>query len=157
MVVNNNLVESLKEINKKVDKCIYLVKIDGVIVGSTWKADLDKYLCSDECPLSPQDDISDVILIYGWILDPLALPVEIPASSLRDNQLWLLTNDVGNSVIMEPCNDIQEVTDAIEKAIDSNEGISIDDFAVIMGEEMELSLAIEGTGQTISEKDVYED
>ncbi len=157
MTVSNNLVESLKEINEKVDKCIYLVNIDGVVVGSSWKSDLDKYLCSEECPISPHDDITDVTLIHGWVLDPLALPVEIPASTLRDNRLWLLMNDIGNSVDMEPCKDIQEVTAAIEKALASNEGISIDDFTVIMGEEMELALAIEKTGETISQKDVYED
>lgn len=157
MTVSNSLVESLKEINEKVDKCIYVVKIDGVVTGSSWKSDLDKYLCSDECPIGPHDDISEVTLIHGWVLNPLALPVKIPASSLRDNRLWLFMNDVGNSVDMEPCNDIQEVTDTIEKALASDEGISIDDFAVIMGEEMDLSLAVDGTGETISQKDVYED
>ena len=154
---SNNLVETIKEINEKVDKCVYVVKINNIIVGSSWKSDLDRYLCSDDCLVSPQDDISDVILIHGWILDPLALPVKIPTSSLHDNRLWLLMNDVGNSVIMEPCNDIQEVTDAIEKALDSDEGISIDDFAVIMGEEIDLALVIEKTGETILQKDVYED
>lgn len=157
MTVSNSLIASLKEINEKVDKCIYVVKIDGVVTGSSWKSDLDKYLCSDECPIGPHDDISEVTLIHGWVLNPLALPVKIPASSLRDNRLWLFMNDVGNSVDMEPCNDIQEVTDTIEKALASDEGISIDDFAVIMGEEMDLSLAVDGTGETISQKDVYED
>lgn len=157
MTISNSLIESLKEINEKVDKCIYVVKIDGVVTGSSWKSDLDKYLCSDECPIGPHDDISEVTLIHGWVLNPLALPVKIPASSLRDNRLWLFMNDVGNSVDMEPCNDIQEVTDTIEKALASDEGISIDDFAVIMGEEMDLSLAVDGTGETISQKDVYED
>ena len=157
MVVSNSLVDTIKEINEKVDKCIYIVKIDDIIIGSSWKSDLDKYLCSDECLISPQDDISTVILIHGWVLDPLALPVKIPASSLQDNRLWLLMNDVGNSVVMEPCNDIQEVTNTIEKALDSDEGISIDDFAVIMGEEMDLALVVEKTGETIVQKDVYED
>jgi hypothetical protein len=40
MLVSSNLVVSLKEINEKVDKCIYLVSINGVVVGScninTW-------------------------------------------------------------------------------------------------------------------------
>ncbi|KKN45498.1 hypothetical protein LCGC14_0682470 [marine sediment metagenome] len=157
MVVSNSLVDTIKEINEKVDKCIYIVKINDIIIGSSWKNDLDKYLCSDECLIGPHDDISTVILIYGWVLDPLALPVKIPASSLQDNRLWLLMNDVGNSIIMEPCNDIQEVTDSIEKALDSDEGISIDDFAVIMGEEMDLALVVEKTGETIVQKDVYED
>ncbi len=157
MVVSNNLVVSLKEINEKIDKCIYVVKIDDVIVGSSWKTDLDKYLCSGECPIGPQDDITNVTLIHGWILNPLALPVEIPAETMRNNHLWLLMNDVGNSVIMEPCNDIEEVINAIEMALASDEGVSIDDFAVIMGTEIELGLTIEKTAETISQKDVYED
>jgi len=154
-----DLLVTIKEINEKKDKCIYLINIDDITVGCSWKNDVDNYLLSNDCPIGPHDDLDNVTLIHGWVLDPAALPVEIPDKTMKETNtrsLWLFIEEEPNCIKMDPLSDIDEVVDEIETYMEADSNLSIDSFAVVVGDEVDIALCVAETGKTIIEKDVYE-
>lgn len=155
-----DLLVTIKEINEKKDKCIYLLNIGDITVGCSWKNDVDNYLLSKDCPIGPHDDLENVTLVHGWVLDPAALPVEIPRSTMiEDNSrsLWLFIEEEPGCINMDMLVDVNEVAEEIEKYMAADSDLSIENFAVVVGDEMDLALCVSTTGKTIVEKDVYED
>lgn len=155
-----DLLVTVKEINEKKDKCIYLVNMDDITVGCPWKNDVDTYLLSNDCPIGPHNDLDDVTLIHGWVLDPAALPVEIPHETMAEadsRSLWLLVEEHPDHIVMDAFSSVEEVVEEIERYMATDPDLSIDSFAVIIGDEIDLALCVSETGKTIVEKDVYED
>ncbi len=153
---NNEPVIDIKGLNDKKDRCVYIVIVDDYMVCDTVKTDMDKYLASDESMVSPLLDTNDATLLYGLVLDIEKLPCQVPEEAMKDKCLWLLCDQSGE-VSYEPHNTMDEIIRAIECYLQENEDAEINHFAVILGEELELALAISKSGTYINVKDAYGD
>lgn len=160
MMLNKDALVTVKEINEKKGKCIYVVNIDDITVGYAWKTDIDKYLSSDDCPVGPHNDLDDVTLIHGWVLDPTSLPMEIPAETMsktKSRSVWLFIEESPDYIKMDMLSDIEEVVEEIERYMSTDAELSIDSFAIIVGDELDLAICVAESGKTIAEKDIYEE
>jgi hypothetical protein len=150
---------TVKELNEKKDRCVYIVLVDDYMVGSSWKSDLEKYLISDDSLVTADDGLEQAQLIHGFVLDPNELPYELPPELMETRSIYLLmaSTDGGESVGVEEHDNIESLTASIERWMQEDEDASIDNFAVIVAEEMEFGISIRGTGSNILEKEVYGD
>lgn len=153
---SNEPVTDIKGLNDKKDRCVYIVIVDNYMVCDTVKADMDKYLASDESMVSPLVDTNDATLLYGLVLDIEELPYQVPEEAIKDKCLWLLCDQSGE-VSYEPYTTMGEIVYAIERYLRENEDAEINHFAVILGEELELALAISKSGTYINVKEAYGD
>ncbi len=150
-----DIMTTLPELNDKKKHCVYIIAMGDVLVAATSKADLDKYLNSDESLLSPQMDIDEVFLIYGFVMDIEELPFEISAKMLKDRSLWLFRLDDLN-IIGEPYESIAEIASTIENTLAEDGSLELEDFVVVLGEELEMALSVSNSGQYMNTKDVYD-
>lgn len=150
------LFTTIKELNERINKCAYIVFAEGYMIGSAWKADLNKYLLSDGCLATVENALQDVQLIYGFVLDPAELPYEIPPDIMEHRSIYLISNSPQDDEVVEieEHSNIVTLTESIESAVEEDD-CHIDDFAVVVAEELEFSLAIGETGETILFRDIY--
>lgn len=153
---NSEPITSIDKLNEKKDRCIYIAIVGDYMMCDTVKADMDKYLASDESMVSPLLDVNDTTLLYGLVLDIEKLPYQIPEKVMKDKCLWLLCDKSGE-VSYELHTTMAEVTEAIEYYLQKDNDVDITDFAVILGEELELSLSVSKSGSYINVKDAYGD
>jgi len=150
-----DLMKSVKEMNEKTKRCVYILFESGKMSATTNKTDIDNYLKSDECLISPYTDMDDVSMIYGFQMDVEELPYELSEKALKDRYLWLV---IGNSMesLCERYNDVREVTEAIADFLKRNPDMDISDFAVLLGIEVELVMSVSSAGTYIQEFVVYD-
>jgi hypothetical protein len=152
---------TLKKMHEKKKKCIYCVWDDGHIAAAGWKSDMERYLVSDKCNLSPLDDLERVYLIFGMVLDIEELPLEMEKEVLEDNQFYLLTKewyreqDEEDVVELNCFDSLSETIERIESLMEEDDRLSIEDFSIIFGHEMDLGLTVPKTGSAIAENKVY--
>lgn len=155
--MSDDMLKTVKEINKKFEtkSCLYVIYAQDVAIATSYKADMDKFLQSDETNVSLYDaNLEEIILIHGLVLDPLVLPFEISSSLMKDRKLWLIT-ETADITLMEPYADIVDLIDGIEYYLDQDPTMDIDDFAVLLAEELDLGLSVSKTGTSIQAAKVY--
>jgi len=150
-----DMITGLKDLNDKTDRCMYIMLVGQYMIANTVKSDVDKYLASESSVVSAED-MDDITLIYGVLLDPESLPYEIPEKAMKDQHLWLLIEE-DFEIRHEVYADITHVILAIEDHIKKNEDLDIDNFAVLLGQELELALAVAAAGSYMNPKDIYND
>lgn len=150
---------SVKELNERKNKCVYLLLVDDMIIGASWKSDIDKYLTSDDSLITIENGLEDAQLIHGFVLDPEELPYELPLKLMekRSVYLFMASTDGGESIGVEEYSNMEEVAASIEKWMQEDEDSNIEDFAVVVAEEVSFALTVKEAGDSISEKDVYVD
>lgn len=139
-------ITDVDDVNKNIGKNIYLLIIDEVLIASTRKADLNRYLGDDKALIDIDNyDPEETLLLYGLVLNPVELPYELP-KELQENDLWLIKNQSRGSlmglVVCEKCEDMADVTELIELEIKNDADLNIEDFAVVVGQRMDLVLQI---------------
>lgn len=150
-----DLLGSVKEINSKHKSCVYILFVDDILVASTTKTDMDDFLSSEDSPIGVHDDeIEDAALVHGIVLDPLELPFEIPSKLMENKDLYLIQEEPGLVFSMDFYESVQEVTEAIEAALEEG-GVEIDDFAVVLGESLDFSLKVAKAGEYLQMSKVY--
>jgi len=87
-------------------------------------------------------------------LDPTSLPFEISSDLMKNRKLWLVSESLEITMV-EPYETMAELTEGIEYYLDQNDVDSIDDFAVILAEEINLGLSVSKTGTNIQMAKVY--
>jgi hypothetical protein len=157
---------NLKELNEKIGSSLYLFYAYKTFVAISWKSDMDKFLSSSDCLVRPEDsDLSSASVIYGLVLDPTALPVEIDESLKMEKtyqngkihrHLWVVI-EKDNIWDMIQLEEIEQVTAEIEKHLAADSTLSISNFGVIFGEKIPLSVALEKTGTSVTISKVYTD
>jgi hypothetical protein len=154
--MSDDLLISVKQINDKYKSCIYVLYADSIMVATTTKYEMDKFLESEDPLITVHDDnIENAILVHGIVLNNLELPFEIPEELMEGRYLWLI-KDEGNSLTsMEFFCSVKDVTEAIEEYLE-DDAVCIDDFAVILAEDIDMCLRVGATGKTIQIAKVYE-
>lgn len=163
--------ESLKELSEKIKRSVYLIHQDtGFMYFSTTKFDIDKYLCSDKCDLTPADFADDsATTIYGFVLDPADLPYELSHTgklSDRAYNIYVLTDLAYGAktkkIDMEAfdLDSMDEVVEYIEGLLTQDSiNISAEDLkasvAVIIGKPMDMAACFKSSGEILLEGDVY--
>jgi len=141
----SEMIYDIKDLNGNVGKNAYLLIIDDILIGSTRKSDINDYLAGENPMLAPENyDQNDVILLYGLVLNIKELPYELP-KELEKNDIWVFQKVQASALLgmvaYEVVSDMQEATEVIEKYIVA-EHTDINDFAIIIGREMDLIIQI---------------
>jgi len=147
-------IESMK--SKEMKRNLYLlVSENSNFFASTSKYDMDKYLASNDCSLSPEDVLEGTYnLIFGILLDPKELPYEIPEKIMDKNSLWVII-DKNTYIYIEQFNFIDEVIMAIEEYIDEKSESELSNIVVILGQEIPFTFTSSKPGVTIMSSEVY--
>lgn len=161
--LKKDVLTTLQDINDKKSKLnIYIAVVDGDVGACSVKVDFDKFLRE----FDSTDIISgsaEVHVLYGLVLNIKELPYKIPdsimSSSKCERSLYLLIDEGVNGVSVHDFESMEEATNAIEHTfrISNDEDLSLGDFVLIVGEELELSVSTTESGNYINPKDVEKD
>lgn len=152
-----DIITSIKRLNDKCRTSLYLIYTQFEIAAISQKYDMDKFLQSDNNIVEACDDnLDNVTLIHGLVLDQTELPFDISDHIMENRQLWLLVNEAPNCIIIDSYGDILSVINAIENYLDSRDELGISDFAIILGEEIPVGLTVSKAGTHIQASKVYE-
>jgi len=158
------LIQDITDLNEEIGKSVYILIVDDVMVASTRKSDINEFLADEKqlvIELMSLNDkskraVSDIYIIYGLLLNPLELPMELPPDLLEDYDVWMLkkdySSDLAGFIEFERCDDIEEVTHTIEEHMEREPHLEIEDFAVLMGAEVDLVLQIDSDIKIINAK-----
>jgi len=151
---------TVEELNDKKGKCVYVLVADDQMISFTSKSDMDKHLSTTESIVSLYDakDLIDATLLFGIVLDIKELPYEISKEIMEGRKIWVLC-DATLDVSYESFETMEEATKFIAsqlKVMDEDRA-EITNFAVLVAEELGLSLRVEGSGKHMIARDVYED
>ena len=144
------IITDIYELNKEaMGKCVYIIICRDTLLAASSKADLNWYLSSDDCPLIPilGDELLEMKIIHGYVLNPLELPYELP-EKVKEKSIYMLM-DANSEFEIYNYDTIEETTEWVEFNIE-DQSIEIEDFALIVGEELTMSLHISSTGEQIS-------
>jgi hypothetical protein len=129
-------------------------QLGGKIAALTTKSDVEKYLADPASPGVSVEDAADIKLIHGLVLDSKDLPMVLDSKLMKDKTFWVLVGLSRYNIMVEECNDIDEVIQTVELVVDSEE-IDIEDICIILGEEVELALTPARAGDAPSSYQVY--
>jgi hypothetical protein len=153
--MTDDMLISIKQINEKRDNSVYILYADNMLVATSYKIDMDKFLGGEDSLVNVYDEnLEEAVLIHGVILNTLELPFEIPEDIMRDRSLWLIKDEGKNMTLMEPYDNLVELTGAIETYLEE-EKVDINDFAVILAKDIEMSLSVGETGVSLQIAKVY--
>jgi len=150
--MSDDMIDSIYGLNKEASgKCAYVIISDNTIIATTSKYDLNRYLEDEDCILTPSlgDDILEAKIIYGYVLDPTDLPYELPKDVKNKTIFMLMESPHSQEIEVSEYGSIKEVTEWVEFSID-DQAVEIDDFAIIVGEELHFCLNVSETGSHIS-------
>lgn len=148
---------TVKQINEKQKGCIYIIYANEALAASSQKYEMDRFLESADSIIGvADDDLDDVVVIYGLVLNPMELPFEVSDEVMKGRHVWLIREEGRFYMTMESYDTIKDAAEAIEEAFDDGCEASIDDFAVVIAEELELCLNIAKVGSSLLASKVYE-
>jgi len=160
----DNPKETASEINKELMKrSVYVILSDtagypqsgGGIYAFTTKVDVEKYMSNpDNSAIMGVENASELKLIYGLVLNAQDLPMTLDSKLMKGKSFWVLLDNGFRSIMMEECADLEEVTQAIELAVE-NDDIEIEDICIILGEEIEFALTPSRSGDAPTAYQVY--
>lgn len=159
MVYNANkpdVVMSVKELNERIGKTAYILILDDVLVAAGLEVDMNKYLKWEDGLLTPEQGLDDLgHLLYGFVLDPAELPYDMSVKFMSDKAVYVIESDERGRVRVEECLNTAEAAHHIEESIKKDDTLVIDDFAVVVAEEVDVAYVIGSNTSYISEGDVY--
>jgi len=152
MPIHIEFIQDIEDLNKEVGKNVYILIVDDIMLASTRKSDINEALAEEKHLVSElmskdRKTISEINLIYGLLLDPLELPLELPQNLAEEYDIWVLKKDhsinLAGSIEYEVCDNIEEATCVIETCMEKQSTLEIEDFAVLMATEVDLILQVE--------------
>jgi len=153
--MNNDLLINVKQINEKYKSCVYLLYMDDMLVATSNKYEMDRFLEGEDTLVTIHDDnLESATLIHGVVLNPLELPFEVPEELMEKRTLWLIVDEGDSQSFLEPFESVEDLTEAIEGYL-ANDEAYIEDFAVILAEDLDMCLKVGDTGKAIQIAKVY--
>ena len=162
----DRLIQDVEDLNKEIGNVVYILIADDMMIGSTRKSDINEHLAIDKSfvseffmlkPNSEHQTIEGIELIHGAVLNPLELPVELP-KSFKNYDIWLIKDDKGikllGAIEYEMFSSIEEVTNSIELALEKDSSVQIEDFAIVVGDQIDLILQADTHVDSISVKEI---
>lgn len=151
----DDMLINVKQVNEKHNSSLYVLYAENMMIAASYKVDMDKFLGGEDSLVSVHDDnLEEAVLMHGIVLNPIELPFEIPKDIMESRNLWLMKDEKGCSTLMEPYTNLDELTEAIETYL-KEEDVDIDDFAVVLAEDIDLSLSVGKTGVSLQIAKVY--
>ncbi len=151
-----DVVMSVKDLNKRVGKTAYILILDDLIIVAGLEVDMNKYLKWEDGLLTPEHGLEDLAYaLYGFVLNPAEMPYDLPASFMNDRAVYVIESDERGLVSVEECLDTAEAAHRIEEAIKADDNLAIEDFAVVVAEEVDIAYTIGSDQGYVSESDVY--
>jgi hypothetical protein len=151
----DDMLINVKQINEKHNSSLYVLYAENMMIATSYKADMDKFLGGEDSLVSVHDDnLEEAVLIHGIVLNPIELPFEIPEDIMEGRNLWLMKDEKGCATLMEPYAGLNELTEAIETYLEEEE-VDIDDFAIVLAEDIDLALAVSKAGTSLQIAKVY--
>jgi len=146
----DKLIQDVEDLNKEIGNIVYVLIMDDMMIGSTRKADINEHLSGHKTlvpeivstkSMNKRKAVEGIELIHGVILNPLELPVELP-KALENYDMWLIKVDKSVQILgaieYDVYDDIKEVTDDIEMSLEDDNLLQIEDFAIIIGNNVNL-------------------
>jgi hypothetical protein len=161
----DELIQDVEDLNKEIGNVVYILIADDIMIGSTRKSDINEHLAMDksfvpEFILQPNPEhqtIEGIELIHGAVLNPLELPMELP-KSFENYNIWLIKDDKSIRLIgaieYEMFDIIEEVADSIESTLERDPSVQIEDFAIIVGNQIDLILQADTSVESISVREI---
>lgn len=149
-------IRSISEFKKYIGKNVYIVNSGELFIASTTKKEIN-----DELKSLRRDEMDTVIfsiddpntVMYGIVLNPKELPYKIP-DEFKEMSLYLLNEGfAGNAIDCTLYSDLEEITKEIENMI--NDDFDIEDFVVILGKPINISLQITEPTTPVDERKIY--
>jgi len=151
----DKLIQDVEGLNKESGNVVYLLIMDDIMIASTRKSDINEHLASykrlvpeftSTKPAARHITTGDIQLIHGIVLDPLELPMELP-ESFKSYDMWLIRSDkyikLLGAIEYEIFDSIKEIADEIETILNQDGSASIEDFAIIVGDELDLIIQVD--------------
>lgn len=154
------IIQDIEDLNEEIGKSAYVLISDDIMIASTRKSDINEFLAEERQLvaelMSKQGTDKELYIMYGLVLNPLELPMELPSDLLQDYDVWVLKKDYSinltGAVEFEVCDDIEGAVRIIEKCMEDEPHLEIEDFAVLMGAEVDLVLQVESDIKVINVK-----
>jgi len=161
----DRVIQDVRDVNREVGNALYILIIDDMMIGSTRKSDINEHLAMDtsfvpEYLLKSQSErqiLEGIELIHGVVLDPLELPMELP-KSFENYDIWLIRDDKSikllGAIEYEMFDDLEEAADSIESILEKDSEAEIEDFAIIVGNQVDLILQANTHVESISAREL---
>ena len=152
---------TIRDLNRHCKKkMVYLLTNEEDVFGATVKKDVEDHLASQESIVASDasiDSADEFTLLHGFLLDNEKLPLEIKDEHLKgDTMIWVVIESQYNSVILDTFDNLDQVTRFLNIAFDEEHALSIDDVAIIVGQDVGLVYApAKSDMSTLTEYTVY--
>ena len=138
-----DLIKNPDDLKKHLGKMAYLLFYSDTMIGSTKITDINAYLIEEGILETFTDDPADVTLLYGLVLNPEELPMELPDDMPENYGLFAIKYDNYSTMEHEEVNDFEAAAEYIEWGIETGDGLlDIEDFAVIFGINLAFTLQV---------------
>ena len=153
----------VKEFKSKIGHMIYVYVSDGGITASTRKSEINSFIESDEMLTEMISGLEvgglasmDILIVHGIVMDVKNLPVEMP-EKLKDMKIFLFykINPRYGVVDYDSFKTIEDVTDEIESILEEHPLLLIDDFAIIVGDNVTATIQIKEGVKSITMDEIF--
>jgi len=158
----DELLQDIEDLNREIGNIVYVLIMDDMMLGSTRKSDINEHLAMNKGivpeiisskSLDRREVIESLELIHGVLLNPLELPMELPRG-FEYYDIWLIRADksikLPGAIEYEMYDDLKEVIDDIESFLEEDHSIQIEDFAIIIGNSVDLIIQADTETKTMA-------
>jgi len=145
-----DFIQNPADLQKYVGRMVYLLRYSDNLIGTTKIADMNLYLLENNVLEEYTDDPHDITLLYGVVLNSAALPAELPKDLPSDYKLYVIRQDRYSAMEHEAQEDLDDVVDYIEYAMEDEEELKISDIAVVYAKEMGFILQASSGGNEVT-------
>lgn len=152
---------SIRDLNRHCKKrMVYLLTNEEDVFGATVKSDVEDHLASQESIVATDasiDNTDEFTLLHGFLLDNEKLPIEIKDEHLKgDTMIWVAIESTYNSVVVDTFDNLDQVTQFLNKVFDEERSVDVNDVAIIVGQDIGLVYApAKSSMTTITEYMIY--
>jgi len=159
----DRVIQDVRDVNREVGNALYILIIDDMMIGSTRKSDINEHLAMDKSFIpeflskseSEHQTLEGIELVHGAVLDSLELPMELP-ESFKDYYIWVIKDDKSikllGAIEYEIFDNIEEAADNIESILEKDPSVQIEDFAIVVGNQIDLILQADTDVKSINVK-----
>lgn len=152
---------SIRDLNRNCKKrMVYLLTNEEEVFGATAKLDIEDHLSSQDSIVATDasvDNTDEFTLLHGFLLDNEKLPIDIKDEHLKgDTMIWVAIESAYGSVVVDTFDNLDQVTQFLNKVFDEENAIDVDDVAIIVGQDIGLVYApAKSSMTTITEYMIY--
>lgn len=137
---------SIRDLNRNCKKrMVYLLTNEEEVFGATVKSDIEDHLSSQDSIVAADasvDNTDEFTLLHGFLLDNEKLPIDIKDEHLKgDTMIWVAIESAYGSVVVDTFDNLDQVTQFLNKVFYEENAIDVDDVAIVVGQDIGLVYA----------------